>query len=133
MKTTLKTCISMLSLSVLLLSSTLARADFNPDASGSKHHHTATAKGTLTAYRVQTEGMEFGAGSERLDAEVLVRLDSTPGKIYGVRLHQGSSPSTLAMVETLREAYLRGLPVTLFHIQPPDRHNVNILWVELSR
>jgi len=129
----MKTLISVFSLPALLLATTLAQADVNPDSGGSSHHHAEKASGKLITYRVQTEGMEFGSGSERLDAEVLVRLDSAPQKIFGVRLHQGSSPATIAMVETLKEAYLRGLPVTLFHVQPPDRKNVNILWVELNR
>lgn len=127
----MKTLIAVCSLSALLFANTMVQADVNPGLGGT-HHHAEKSSGKITTFRVQTEGLEFGTEKDRLDAEVLVRLDSTPNQTFGVRLHGGSSPASIAMTDILKEAYLRNLPVTIFHVQPPGRNNVTILWVELS-
>jgi hypothetical protein len=97
-----------------------------------EHSHAITVSGKLTFFRSQMKGLEIGPGNDRLDAEVLVGLDSQPGNIYGVRLHE-DEPSAAEMITTLREAYLRKIPVTIQVPVIPGRKNLNIFWVQLGK
>ena len=109
-----------------------ANADVNPNFGGEEHAHADTTKGKLMSYRLQSQGLEYGKGDDRLDAEVIVKLDSAPGMAFGIRYHDAADPATTAMIDLLREAYLHNMPVTIFHTQPPGKKNVQILWVEAS-
>ena len=60
-------------------------------------------------------------------------LDSKPGYLFGIRLHDGAQPATSAMIDLLKSAYFNNLPVSLFHVQAPGTKNVNVLRVELKR
>ena len=108
-------------------------ADVNTGFGGDAHSHTATATGILTSIAAQEQGIEFGSKTDRLDAEIVVTLDSKPGYLFGIRLHDGAQPATSAMIDLLKSAYFNNLPVSLFHVQAPGTKNVNVLRVELKR
>lgn len=131
--TTTRTLLIVALLVLAVPAAPVAFADINPNIGGNEHTHTDKAHGRLLSLRVQTQGMEYGPRDDRLDAEVLVTLDSKPGMTFGVRYHEGAQPATAAMVDILKDAYLRELPVTLFYVSPPGKKNVNALLVELSR
>jgi len=96
--------------------------------------HSIESKGELTLYRVQVQGLEFGRDRERIDAEVFVTLDSEPGMVFTLRMHDDSPPVNVIISETLREAYLTKTPVTIYHqITPPGRKNVKIHMVQFDR
>ena len=109
-----------------------ARADINPNVGGDAHAHADTTTGKIVTYRVQTQGLEYGKGDDRLDAEAVVKLDSAPDMAFGIRYHDQAQPATAAMIDLLLEAYMHDMPVTIFHTEPPGRKNVQILWVEVS-
>lgn len=90
----------------------------------------SVTKGVITHIRIQTSGHEYGPPDDRLDAEVIVHLDSTPDEAYGLRMHEGVAPATQAMIELLRESYFRQMPVEIFHTKLPGKKNHTVIWVE---
>jgi hypothetical protein len=98
--------------------------------------HSVEVKGKVSLYRVQVEGMNFGKEKNKVHAEVLVSLDSKPGMIYSLALHDdknGESVVNREISETLRAAYVNKLPVTLYHqIGIKQDNNFKILMVQLD-
>lgn len=118
---------------ILLISSSVAIADVNPDMDSHARGASIVTTGKITSIRAQIEGLEFGHKEDFLDAEILVRLDSAPEMTFGYRYHENASPSLALMADLLKEAYFRGVPVKLFHTQLPQKKNQTIIWVELSK
>lgn len=98
--------------------------------------HSVEVKGKISLYRVQVEGMNFGAGKNKAHAEVLVTLDSRPGMIYTLALHDSGSGTSVVnqeMARTLRLAYVSKSPVTLYRqIAMNKDNNFKILMVQLD-
>lgn len=98
--------------------------------------HSVEVKGKVNLYRVQVEGMNFGKGLNKSHAEVLVSLDSQPGMIYTLSLHDtknGQSVVNREIADTLRTAYVNKSPVTLYHQMAIKRdNNFKILMVQLD-
>ena len=107
-----------------------ANADTPPTLAG-PHGHGVDVSGKITLFRTQTQGLEIGRGDNYLDAEVLVTLDTQPGKVFGLRYHEDSSAAR-AIVETLRAAYMENRPVTLQHQMAPGKQHLKINWVQLG-
>lgn len=112
------------------LATGLSYAD-TPKSLAGPHGHGQEAKGKITMFRSQQQNLELGADSDFLDAEVLVTLDTQPGKVYGVRLH-GDSEANAQIAETLRAAYLANRPVVLQHRLDVGKKNLQIIWVQLG-
>ena len=98
--------------------------------------HSVEVKGKVTLYRVQIEGMDFGQGQNKAHAEVFVSLDSQPGMIYSLALHEGKNGESAVnreMADTLRTAYVNKTPVTLYHQMAIHRdNNFKIMMVQLD-
>ncbi len=98
--------------------------------------HSVEVKGKVNLYRVQVEGMNFGKGKNKTHAEVLVSLDSRPGMIYTLALHNsgnGASAVNQEMARTLRLAYVSKSPVTLYHQTANKKdNNFKIQMVQLD-
>jgi hypothetical protein len=98
--------------------------------------HSVEVRGKINLYRVQVEGMNFGKGKNQSHAEVLVTLDSQPGMIYTLSLHDthnGESAVNREIADTLRTAYVNKSPVTLYHQMAIKRdNNFKILMVQLD-
>jgi hypothetical protein len=98
--------------------------------------HSVAVKGKVNLFRVQVEGMNFGTGENKTHAEVFVTLDSKPGMIYSLALHDdknGQSPANQEIADTLRTAYVNKIPVTLYHqIAIKRDNNFKILMVQLD-
>jgi len=98
--------------------------------------HSVEAKGKVNLYRVQVEGMDFGAGKNKAHAEVFVSLDSHPDIIYTLALHGTNNMASAVnkeMAETLRTAYVSKSPVTLYRqISMNQDNNYKILMVQLD-
>ena len=95
--------------------------------------HSVEVKGKVTLYRVQVEGMNFGDGKDKANAEVFVSLDSKPGMIYSLTLHGDKTAVNREMAETLRTAYVNKTPVTLYYQMAIKRdNNFKIMMVQLD-
>jgi len=114
----------------MLLCAVIAYADV-PASLKAVHGHSVTASGKLTIFRIQVPGLNIGPDNDRLVAEVLVTLDSQPDNVYGISLKDGDA-SAAEMAATLREAYVRNIPVTLQTPLTPGRKNLRITWVQLG-
>jgi len=122
-------------LTTLLIASSLfvtttVLADSPPDIN-TPDSHSYEIKGIINLYRVQIQGLEIGKNIDKLDSEILVTLDSDPAKTYGVRLHENSPPVNKVLADTLRDAYLKQVPVTLYYQKVPGL-NVKINMVQLN-
>ncbi|HEC17832.1 MAG TPA: hypothetical protein ENI97_00630 [Gammaproteobacteria bacterium] len=132
MKTVLR---SFIGLVVSLFFASVVLADSPVDLS-KPDSHSVEVKGKVSLYRVQVEGMDMGMGLNKVHAEVFVSLDSQPGMIYTLALHNakdGQSAVNKEIADTLRTAYLNKTPVTLYHQIPIKReNNFKILMVQLD-
>ena len=95
--------------------------------------HSIEAKGKVNLYRVQAEGMRLGEGKNITDAELFFSLDSNPNMVYSVELKEKSPASNRVMAETLRDAYINKLTVTIYHqISIKKDNNLKVLMVQLN-
>lgn len=129
-----RTGVLVASLSLVCVSAAFADSPVRIDRPDS---HSVEVKGKVNLYRVQIEGMNFGQGQNKADAEVFVTLDSKPGMIYTLSLHQPGSkehdPVNQEIAQTLRDAYVSQAPVTLYHqIAIKKDNNFRIMMVQLN-
>jgi len=118
-------------LAMMLLAGT-AFAD-SPKSVNQPDRHSVEVKGKVSLYRVQIEGMKLGEGQNLADAELFVSLDSDPKMVYTLQLKKDSPQANSVMAETLRDAYINKLPVTLYHqIGIKQDNNLKILMVQLN-
>lgn len=72
------------------------------------------ATGRITLLRVHDVGTGYGPPYDRLDAEVIVWLDSQPGKAFGLQLRpDGNGPAAAGMLDVLRDCFNHNRPVRL--------------------
>ena len=115
----------------LFFSISLAQAD-TPSSLRGEHAAMMTLSGKISLFRAQIKGLEIGPPNDRLDAEVLVTLDSQPDTVFGISYHQ-EDPAARTMIETLREAYLHDMPVTVQAPSLPGRKHLRLIWVQLGK
>ncbi len=97
-------------------------------------HGQVTASGTLKMLRVHDVGTAYGPPGDRIDVEVVITIDTQPGKAFGFQLRQDANESArTAMLDLLRDAYAQNLRVTFDHITPAGKNNGRIIRVWLSR
>lgn len=90
-------------------------------------------RGELTLLRVHDVGTGFGPPSDLLDAEVVVMLDSQPGKAFGFQLREDGNRSVRqGMLGLLRDAYTHGYTVSMDVDLPDGRSHGTIfrVWLE---
>jgi len=117
---------------MLVLFSPIVSAD-SPKNIAQPDRHSVEVKGKIHLYRVQVEGMNLGEGENKVNAEVFVTLDSKPDMVYSLQLHKDSPMSNQVMADTLRDAYINKIPVTLYYqIAPKQDNNLKILMVQLD-
>jgi hypothetical protein len=96
--------------------------------------HSVEVKGQINLFRVQIEGMNLGEGSNATNAEVFVTLNTRPGMVYALQIHGDTPPANQVIADTLRDAYINKIPVTLYHqIAVNKENNFKILMVQLNR
>jgi len=116
----------------LLIAGPAVLAD-SPKTLATPDRHSVEVKGKVSLYRVQTEGMKLGEGQNQVDAEVFITLDSDPKMVYTLQLKSNSPLANKVMADTLRDAYINKLPVTLYHqIAIKQDNNLKILMVQLN-
>ena len=70
--------------------------------------------GRLSFLRVHDVGTGFGPPDDQLDAEVVVAIDTEPGRFFGFQLRTDNNEAARkGMLDTLRTAFNRGRPVRL--------------------
>ena len=118
-------------LSAVLFPYWVANAD-TPSSLRGEHSAQVTHSGKITLFRAQIKGLEIGPPNDRLDAEVLVTLDKEPDTVFGISYHK-EDPAARTMIETLREAYLHDMPVTIQAPLMPGRKHLRMIWVQLGK
>jgi len=95
--------------------------------------HSVEVTGKINLYRVQVQDMNLGEGQDQANAEVFVTLDSNPKMVYTLELKSNSPASNKVMADTLRDAYVNKLPVTLYHqIGVKKENNFKIMMIQLN-
>jgi len=86
------------------------------------------SKGRITFLRVHDVGTGFGPPSDFLDVEVVIQLDSQPGKSFGFQLRNDNNrPAREGMLELLRDAFANNFPVIIdYNVAPPKVNGVII-------
>lgn len=124
--------LAVCSTAVMLLIGTSTFADA-PKSVAAPDRHSVEVKGKVSLYRVQIEGLKLGEGKNESDTELFVTLDSNPKMVYTLDLKKNSSPANSIMAETLRDAYINKVPVTIYHQMGIKKdNNLKILMVQFD-
>jgi hypothetical protein len=84
-----------------------------------------TAAGKLVFLRVHDVGTGFGPPVDRLDAEVVVKLDSDPKRAFGFQLRTDAQEAARhRMLDLLRDAFRRDQNVRIDYAKTGLRHGV---------
>jgi len=87
------------------------------------------AEGRITLLRTHDVGTGYGRPLDQLDVEVIVQLDTHPGRGFGFQLREGTNEDAhYGMLKVLRDAFRRNRPVRLEYIRT-GLHNGRILRV----
>lgn len=86
------------------------------------------SKGHITFLRVHDVGTGYGPPTDYIDVEVVIQLDSLPGKAFGFQLRNDNYlPARQGMLDLLREAFSNNFPVLIdYNITPPKNNGVII-------
>jgi hypothetical protein len=72
------------------------------------------ATGLITMLRVHDQGTGFGPHYDYMDVEVVITLDSQPGKAFGLQLRQNPNGAAASgMLDVLRDCFSHRRPVTV--------------------
>lgn len=95
------------------------------------HGHGVQVSGKVTMFRVQQKGIEVMVSGEKVDAEILVQVDTHPDTVYVMPMHD-PDPAKQAIMETLRQAYVSDKLITIEHIIAPGKKVATINWVQFG-
>jgi hypothetical protein len=88
--------------------------------------------GRITLLRVHDVGTAYGPPGDQVDVEVIVQLDTSPGKAYGFQLRNDNQrPAREGMLSLLREAFKNNWVAHMdYNITPGKMNGVVIrVWV----
>jgi photosystem II stability/assembly factor-like uncharacterized protein len=81
------------------------------------------AVGRITLLHVQDPGMGFGPPNDRLDADVVISLDSLPGRFFGFQLRNDAQRAARrGMFNLLRDAFRQGRPILIDYVRTGVRN-----------
>jgi hypothetical protein len=81
------------------------------------------AVGRITLLQVQNPGMGFGPPNDRLDADVVIALDSLPGRFFGFQLRNDAQRAARrGMFNLLRDAFRQGRPILIDYVRTGVRN-----------
>ena len=91
--------------------------------------------GQITYLRAHALGSGWGPPTDFIDVEIIVKLDSQPGKAFGFQLRDNNSDTSLrkAMFDILLKAYKNNWPVTIDFYLDPGKNNGIVHRVQLSK
>lgn len=85
------------------------------------YNQVAAATGKITLLRVHDVGSAYGPPQDRIDAEVIVQLDSEPGRAFGFQLREdGRESAHQKMFDLLRDAFNLDRRVRLEYLTTGD-------------
>jgi len=90
--------------------------------------------GKVTLLRVNPVGGAFGPPADRIDAEVIIKLNTKPDNAYGFQLRKDNNELTHeAMFEMLQYAYANNLEIKIEYTRLPNRKNFILFRVILEK
>ena len=76
------------------------------------------AEGKLTFLRVHDVGTAYGPPSDRIDGEIIIQLDSLPGRAFGFQLRTDANEFThKGMLDVLRDAFTHDTRIRVDYIR----------------
>jgi hypothetical protein len=92
------------------------------------HAALQQASGKVTMLRVHDVGTKYGPSTDQIDVEVVIRLNSQPGKAFGFQLRNDNNrPARDGMLDLLRDAFNNNWTVTIdYNINPGKKNGVII-------
>lgn len=88
----------------------------------------------MTLLRVHDVGTKYGPPADQIDVEVVIWLDSQPGKAFGFQLRNDSNrPVRQGMLDLLRDAFNNNWTVTIHYEINPGLNNGVIRRVWLTK
>jgi hypothetical protein len=92
------------------------------------------ASGKVTMLRVHDLGTGFGPPSDFIDVEVVIFLDSQPGKGFGFQLRDDNKlPARQGMLDLLRDGFAHNFVVNIDYMPLPGRNNAVIIRTWLTK
>ena len=90
--------------------------------------------GKLTLLRAHDRGTKFGPPGDQIDVEVVIQLDSEPGKAFGFQLrNDAQGPARQGMLDLLRDGFNHNWTVNIDYDLVPSRQNGVIIRVWLTK
>jgi hypothetical protein len=90
--------------------------------------------GKLTFLRVHDVGTAFGPQSDRIDVEVVMKLNAAPERAMGFQLrNDGNRPARQGMLDLLRDAFNHNWTVSVDYNLDDGRKNGVAIRVALAR
>jgi hypothetical protein len=99
------------------------------------HAGILEASGKVKLLRVHDVGTGYGPATDQIDVEVIVWLDSQPGKAFGFQLRNDSKGlAHQGMLDLLRDAFNNNRTVTIDYDEiSPVRKNGTLIRVWVSK
>ncbi len=92
------------------------------------------ANGKITFLRVHDVGTDWGPASDKLDVEVVIKLNTQPEYAFGFKLRNDNNRSVRqGMLDILRDAFNLGWNVTVDFKIYPNKKNGEIIRVWLTK
>jgi PhoD-like phosphatase len=101
--------------------------DANPVQMRNLLGEVLAARGKLTLLRVHDVGTAFGPPSDRIDGEVVIALDTEPGRAFGFQLRRDANlPARQRLLALLRDAFANDRPLQIEYLRT-GRHNGTLI------
>lgn len=85
------------------------------------------ARGRLTLLRVHEIGSGFGPAVDRIDGEVVIALDTEPGRAFGFQLRRDAKlPARRRLLALLRDAFANDRPLLIEYLRT-GQHNGTLI------
>jgi hypothetical protein len=92
------------------------------------------SSGKLTYLRVHDVGTGYGPPADFIDVEVVIKIDSQPGKAFGFQLRNDNQRAARqGMLDLLRDAFNNNWTVDFDYDIGPGKNNGIIIRVRLTK
>ena len=101
--------------------------DANPVQMRNLLGEVLAARGKLTLLRVHDVGTAYGPPSDRIDGEVVIALDTEPGRAFGFQLRRDANlAARQRLLALLRDAFANDRPLLIEYLRT-GRHNGTLI------
>jgi len=92
------------------------------------------SSGKVTMLRVHDVGTRYGPPTDQINVEVVIQLDSQPGKAFGFQLRNDNNRAARqGMLDLLRDAFNNDWKATIVYDIEPNKNNGVIVRVWLTK